>query len=117
MIGKNISKLRKQRGITLSELAERAFISKSYLSNIERNLNRNPSIHVLGKIASVLNVDLQRLLNQDRELEQEPTAEKIEEEWLNFIDELKGTGIDKEDVQDYKIIIEFIKWQQDQKLK
>ncbi|MDQ0242574.1 XRE family transcriptional regulator of biofilm formation [Bacillus fengqiuensis] len=115
MIGTNISKLRKQRGLTLSELAERAFISKSYLSNIERNLNQNPSIHVLGKIAAVLHVDLQRLLNSEPEPEKAP--QKVEEEWLGFINELKESGIDKEDVQEYKIIIEFIKWQQEQKLK
>ena len=57
MIGKNIYKLRTQRGLTLSELAERAVISKSYLSNIERNLNANPSIYVLEQIAEALQVD------------------------------------------------------------
>ena len=40
MIGENISTIRKNRGYTLSELAEQAHISKSYLSNIERNLKR-----------------------------------------------------------------------------
>lgn len=29
----------KKKGLTLSELAERAGVSKSYLSNIERNIN------------------------------------------------------------------------------
>ena len=43
MIGKNIAEIRKKRGYTLSELAELANISKSYLSNIERNINKNPS--------------------------------------------------------------------------
>lgn len=44
MIGNKIYKFRKQRGLSISELAERAKISKSYLSNIERNLNSNPPI-------------------------------------------------------------------------
>lgn len=39
MLGKNIYQFRKKRGLTLSELAERAGVSKSYLSNIERNIN------------------------------------------------------------------------------
>ncbi|MGX2961370.1 helix-turn-helix domain-containing protein [Peribacillus sp. JNUCC 23] len=47
-------RIRKQRGLTLSELAEKAFISKLYLSNIERSLNKNPSIQVLEKIAGFL---------------------------------------------------------------
>ena len=65
MIGKNIYEIRKQRGFTLSELAERAKISKSYLSNIERNINKNPSIQVIKKIAMVLEIDLKALLNTE----------------------------------------------------
>ena len=37
MIGKNILRIRKGRALSLTELAERANIAKSYLSNIERN--------------------------------------------------------------------------------
>ena len=52
MIGKNIYLLRKEKGLTLSELAERANIAKSYLSNIERNINQNPSIQIVEKNCS-----------------------------------------------------------------
>ncbi|MFC3884792.1 helix-turn-helix domain-containing protein [Bacillus songklensis] len=114
MIGKNISRIRKQRGFTLSELAEKSSISKSYLSNIERNLNKNPSIQLMEKIAAVLQVDLQKLLKPETELEL--MEQPVEEEWLSLIHELKEAGIDKEDVQDYKILVEFIKWQQENKL-
>jgi XRE family transcriptional regulator of biofilm formation len=65
MIGKNIAKIRERRGYTLSELAELTNISKSYLSNIERNLNKNPSLQIMLKIATVLNVDLETLLKTD----------------------------------------------------
>jgi XRE family transcriptional regulator, master regulator for biofilm formation len=65
MIGNKIYKFRKQRGFSISELAERAKISKSYLSNIERNLNSNPSIKVIEKISSVLQVDLSDLINSE----------------------------------------------------
>lgn len=114
MIGKNIYKIRKQRGLTLSELAERAFISKSYLSNIERNLNQNPSIQVIEKIAGVLHVDLKKLLKPVDALDEE-AALPVEEEMLNFIHDLKEIGIDKANVHDYKILIEFIKWHQENK--
>lgn len=111
MIGENIYMLRKQRGLTLSELAERALISKSYLSNIERSLNKNPSIHVLNKIAGVLQVDLQNLIKSEKELENpEPLAT---EEWISIVNEFKEVGIEKENAQDYKILFEFIKWQQE----
>ena len=92
----------------MSELSERTGISKSYLSNIERNLKQNPSIHVMEKIASVLNVDLKTLLKlaADGEIKQ-----NLEKEWTDFIGELKKSGIDKERIHDYKIVIEFMKWQ------
>jgi transcriptional regulator with XRE-family HTH domain len=107
MIGKNIYKIRKQRGFTLSELAERTGISKSYLSNIERNLKQNPSIHVVEKIALVLKVELKTLLKISSDME---AKQQLEKEWLDFICELKNTGIDKERIHEYKILIDFIKW-------
>lgn len=108
MIGKNIQRLRTQHGITLSELAERAGISKSYLSSIERNVKQNPSIQVMEKIAGVLNVELKTLVKLDVDQEHQ----ELEQEWLEFVDELKNSGIDKKQVNDYKILIEFMKWHQ-----
>jgi XRE family transcriptional regulator of biofilm formation len=106
MIGKNISTIRKQRGLTLSELAVRTGISKSYLSNIERNLKQNPSIQVIEKIALVLKVDLKILLKIAADAEKK----QLESEWLDLTDELRKTGMDKEKLQEYKILIEFLKW-------
>jgi XRE family transcriptional regulator of biofilm formation len=109
MIGNNISAIRKQRGYTLTELSERTGISKSYLSNIERNLKQNPSIHVMEKIASVLKVDLKTLLKMTTDMEKK----QIEKEWMDFIYDLKKSGIDKEQIHEYKIVMEFIKWHND----
>jgi len=108
MIGTNINHFRTQSGISLSELAERAGISKSYLSSIERNLKRNPSIQVIEKIALVLNVDLKTLLEVN--LPDPEAKEKQDEEWHAFVEALRQAGIEKDNVQDYKILIEFIKW-------
>ncbi|TLS35775.1 helix-turn-helix domain-containing protein [Pseudalkalibacillus caeni] len=107
MIGKNIMEIRKNRGYTLSELAEKARISKSYLSSIERNLNQNPSIQVLEKISFVLDVDLKTLLLTGNEQDQQV----IEREWLEFVKDLKSAGVEKEQIQEIKTLIEFIKWQ------
>ena len=113
MIGTNINHLRTQSGISLSELAERAGISKSYLSSIERNLKRNPSIQVIEKIALVLNVDLKTLLEVN--LPDPEAKEKQDEEWHAFVEALRQAGIEKDNVQDYKILIEFIKWYRERK--
>jgi XRE family transcriptional regulator, master regulator for biofilm formation len=106
MIGRNIYELRKKKGITLSELADRSKVSKSYLSNIERKLNRNPSIQVIEKIAVVLGVDVKMLLSN--KLENDNTL--LEKEWVEFVVELKSLGINKEKIHDYRELIEFIKW-------
>lgn len=108
MIGKNIAELRKRRGFTLSQLAERANMSKSYLSNIERDLNRNPSLEVMKKIGAVLNVDLLTLLNTNNN--EEPTY-FLDREWIELINELQDSGMTKEQIPQYKTLIEFIKWQ------
>lgn len=110
MIGSNIQELRKKKGLTLSELAERSRISKSYLSNIERNLNQNPSIHIIKKLAVVLEVDLKILLMTDIN---EDTQQYIESEWFDFVNELKQSGIGKEQIHEYKTLIEFFKWKND----
>lgn len=108
MIGKKIAEIRKQRGYTLSELADLARISKSYLSNIERNLHKNPSLEIMIRIADVLNVELAALLNPGSV---QTTDFFIEQEWVDFISELKEVGMEKDQLKQYKLLIEFIKWQ------
>lgn len=108
MIGKKIYQYRIKRGLTLSELAERAGIAKSYLSNIERSLNRNPSIQVVEKIALVLDVDIGTLLDIHKNNEHQ-----LDNEWIEFVNELKESGIEKKQIQEYKTLIEFIKWKKE----
>lgn len=108
MIGGNIQKIRMMKGLTLSELAERAKISKSYLSNIERNLNQNPSIQIVEKIARVLGVDFRTLLGS-----KSISPLSSENEWIDFVNELRELGVDKEQLEAYKTVIEFAKWQKE----
>lgn len=74
MVGKRIYELRKEMGLTLTELAERAGVAKSYLSNIERNLQSNPSIAFLNKICIVLDIKPSMLLGTDGEWEDKKEA-------------------------------------------
>ncbi|MFU8652454.1 helix-turn-helix domain-containing protein [Methanotorris formicicus] len=64
IIGKRISKLRKEKGISLSKLAELAKISKSTLSSIESG-NANPTISTLWAIGDALNVPFGELLPKE----------------------------------------------------
>lgn len=62
--GEQIRSLREQRGYTLQELARRANLSVSYLSEIERGSKR-PSLKTIEKIAGALNVAKTQLLEGD----------------------------------------------------
>lgn len=57
MIGDNIRETRKKNHLSLAELAVRVGVSESYISQLERN-NVDPSISVLRKISSALNVPI-----------------------------------------------------------
>ncbi|PFH85594.1 MULTISPECIES: helix-turn-helix transcriptional regulator [unclassified Bacillus (in: firmicutes)] len=104
MIGKNIQEIRIKKGLTLSELAEKANISKSYLSNIERELNDNPSIQVVEKISKVLGVDFRTLLGTNTE------NNKLDNDYIDLIKELVEIGIGREELREYKKVFEFVKW-------
>ena len=56
LITKNISNLRKQKGITLQELAEMTGLTKGYLSKIERS-EKAPPYSTVNRIAIALGVD------------------------------------------------------------
>lgn len=62
--GQKIRDFRKERGISLTHLANVLLISPSYLSAIERNL-RTPSIQVLKKIGDKLNVPVNYLVGSE----------------------------------------------------
>ena len=61
IVGKNVRKLRRQRGLTQEELAFEAEIDLTYVGGIERG-KRNPSLLVLARIADALSVPLSKLI-------------------------------------------------------
>jgi transcriptional regulator with XRE-family HTH domain len=60
-IGKKIRKERKNRGITLEQIAAETGLSKSYLSNLERGLTE-PTVSTLKKISAQLQLSLLELV-------------------------------------------------------
>ncbi|WP_147802910.1 helix-turn-helix domain-containing protein [Alkalicoccus halolimnae] len=109
MIGARVREYRKARGLTMSELADRAGVAKSYLSAIERDLQSNPSIQFLEKIASVLDVNMNALL-KDASAEDEAAA--LDDEWQQLISEAMNSGVSKEEFRDF---LEYNKWKMKQK--
>ncbi|WP_277680362.1 helix-turn-helix domain-containing protein [Gracilibacillus dipsosauri] len=111
MIGEKIKAFREQKKMSLSELAERSGVAKSYLSSIERNIQSNPSIQVLEKIAGVLGVSTNVLIHDFKETDK---ASELDPEWLNIVYEAMNSGISKEDFREY---LEFNKWRLEKEQK
>lgn len=61
-IGNNIKSIRKEKNYTQNELAKRANISRTYLSDVE-NDRYNPSIDTLTDIAKALEVEIVSLID------------------------------------------------------
>ena len=59
-LGKNIKIVRARRGLSQADLAEKADISITFLSNIERGI-KYPLPNILSKIANALGVEVNQL--------------------------------------------------------
>ncbi|WP_102273065.1 helix-turn-helix domain-containing protein [Cytobacillus massiliigabonensis] len=105
MIGERVKLLRKEKKMSLSELAEQAGVAKSYLSSLERNLQTNPSIQFLEKIAAVLNVPVDHLIHE------QPNKEELDSEWMKIVQEAMNSGVSKDQFRDF---LAFNKWRIDQ---
>ena len=49
-----MEQIRKEKGITLAEIAKKTGISIGYLSHLENGTRKNPSIEMMDKIAKAL---------------------------------------------------------------
>jgi XRE family transcriptional regulator, master regulator for biofilm formation len=103
VIGEEVKKYRLRKGLSLSELAERANVAKSYLSSIERNIQSNPSIQFLDKISNVLDVSVEVLLQGDDPIHQS----ELDAEWKKLVKEAMESGVSKDQ---FKEFLEFNKW-------
>jgi transcriptional regulator with XRE-family HTH domain len=68
IVGMNVRRLRRDRGLTQERLALDASIDLTYLGGIERG-RRNPSVAVLGRLASVLGVHPGVFFDEDARVE------------------------------------------------
>ena len=72
MIGKNLQKLRKQRSLTQEALAEAVGVARQTIAKWETE-ESTPDLEMSGRLASVLNVSLDDLVNApDSELDGKP---------------------------------------------
>ena len=62
MIGDNIRKFRKKKGLSQDNLARAANIPYTTLTKIESNVVKKPSVQNVAKIASALEISIEKLI-------------------------------------------------------
>jgi transcriptional regulator with XRE-family HTH domain len=74
-LGQKVKNLRREKGMTLDQLAHATGSSKSYMWEIENKPVARPSAEKLARIAEVLGVTAEYLMDQDRS---EPTDNELD---------------------------------------
>jgi XRE family transcriptional regulator, master regulator for biofilm formation len=92
VIGDNIKKFREQSGLSVTELADRIGISRSYLSLIENNQRTNMKPELLNEIAESLNIPVSKLLGEE-------DHEDIPIGYLHVAKEAQENGLSPDDVK------------------
>lgn len=64
LVGRNAARIRREKGLTQEELAERSGLSQQYLSGLERG-QRNPTVVTLYELAVALGVSHVELVTPD----------------------------------------------------
>ena len=65
VIGKNIKKYRKRKGLKQRELAEALYLSDSFIAKLESITHQTISIDTLEDIANVLDCDIRDFFDRD----------------------------------------------------
>ncbi|MDM5285523.1 XRE family transcriptional regulator [Peribacillus frigoritolerans] len=94
MIGYRVKSLREEKKMSISELSKKSGVAKSYISSLERNLQTNPTILVLEKIASILCITIDALLYEQAD-------QLMDEEWKIIMKDIMGSGISKEEMREF----------------
>lgn len=114
MVGDRLRELRLEKGYSISELAELAGVSKSYLSYIERGVQKNPSLQFLRKIAATLETDIEVLVGPSSS---EMTAKDfvLDEEWSRLLNKAIEEGMSKNDFREFRDYLKYRKWKDSKK--
>jgi XRE family transcriptional regulator, master regulator for biofilm formation len=102
MVGRRIKNLREQKGLTINELSARSKVSKSYLSSIERGIQKNPSIRILKKIALTLDTSLEDILSMPKQF-------ILSDEWIEPLEHAIKQGLTKEEFNDFLSFVQYKK--------
>lgn len=109
VVGAKIKHLRLKKGYSITRLAEKAGISKSYLSHLEKGLNNNPSLQMLEKIAFSLNTTIDELIEAESSNYISSAKPIITRDWLSLIEQAIKDGMTKEEFKEFQCYLKFKK--------
>lgn len=65
LVSKNMKRIRKEKGLTQEQLAEKMSYSTQFISNIESKNHQTFSLGTLWRFAMVLNIDIKDLFTEE----------------------------------------------------
>lgn len=105
-LSSELKRLRDSRGVTLRDLSEQTGVSNSYLSQLENHQIKEPSLHVVAKIAQFYGISYQRFLKVFGYVDSESKDSSSE----RHIDGLKDLSSD--DIEYVRDFVDFLRFKQ-----
>ena len=65
LVSKNMKRIRKEKGLTQEQLAEKMSYSTQFISNIESKNHQTFSLGTLWRFALVLDIDIKELFSEE----------------------------------------------------
>lgn len=94
-LGAKIYEERRRQKFTLEQLAEKTESSKSYIWNLENGPAVRPSADKIAKIAAVLQVSVDYLLNNDKTTQTNSDVDEVFFRRVGQLDDTKRAALDK----------------------
>lgn len=108
-LGSSLKDARKNVGLTLRQVEEMTDISNAYLSQLENDKIKNPSVNILSKLSSLYKVSLKTLLSNAKMIDKKEAHQ--EEINLSFAQKIafRAEDLTEEERNDVLKYLEFIK--------
>ncbi len=108
-LGLTLKEARKNLSFTLRQVEEISGISNAYLSQLENDKIKNPSVNILSKLASIYRLSLKQLLVKANLIEKDKSKE--EEKNLNFAQKVafRAEDLSEEERKEVLRYLEYIK--------
>lgn len=108
-LGATLKDARKNVGLTLRQVEEMTDISNAYLSQLENEKIKNPSVHILSKLSSLYKVSLKTLLSNAKMIDKNEAQQ--EEINLSFAQKIafRAEDLSEDERNDVLKYLEFIK--------